>query len=260
MKLTTTTRSWRFLTLGCILLVILLPSAGRAQLIDVDFNANSTPGYTQSGAAVLGNAGDLWNGIVWSASQSSNFASLFDSMGITSGISLTFSAPAAFNAASYPQAGLPNGFYGTPYSNLMNDYLVAYPNQPGQFTLSGLQPTQDYQLLVYTDSAADGTGRQTNVTVSGLTVTQLTNAPLNPMFNQFVQGSNYLAFNVKPTQAGLLTVDFSAAVGEGDITGFQLVAVPEPSTLALMLVGGLGVVYLTVRRHLFSARRVSHQG
>jgi len=80
------------------------------------------------------------------------------------------------------------------------------------------------------------------------------------MFNQFVQGSNYLAFNVKPTQAGLLTVDFSAAVGEGDITGFQLVAVPEPSTLALMLVGGLGVVYLTVRRHLFSARRVSHQG
>ena len=148
MKLTTPTRSWRFLTLGCILLVILLPSAGRAQLIDVDFNANSTPGYTQSGAAVLGNAGDLWNGIVWSANQSSNFASLFDSMGITSGISLTFSAPAAFNAASYPQAGLPNGFYGTPYSNLMNDYLVAYPNQPGQFTLSGLQPSQDYQLLV----------------------------------------------------------------------------------------------------------------
>jgi hypothetical protein len=257
MKLTT--RSWRFLTLGCILLVVLLPSAGRAQLINVDFNADSTGTYTQSGAAVFGNAGDLWNGIVWSANQSSNFASLFDSMGITSGVTLTFSASTAFNAAAYPQAGLPNGFYGTPYSNLMNDYLVAYPNQPGQFTLSGLQPTQDYQLLVYTDSASDGGGRQTNVTVSGLTITQLTNAPLNPMFNQFVQGYNYLAFDVKPTQAGLLTVDFSAAVGEGDITGFQLVAVPEPATSALVLIGGLGIICLAVKRNLFAARRASHQ-
>src|SRR5579863_5943850 len=82
-------------------------SLSRAQLVNVDFNENNgvgwggggpNPGPTMSGAAVLGAAGDLWNGI--DVSSGTNIA-LNDANGNASPVTLTFTSGGGYDVNSF---------------------------------------------------------------------------------------------------------------------------------------------------------------
>src|SRR5580658_8423200 len=108
-----------FWFLGACKAGIILSSAGllQAQLIGVDFNNNSAgashggpnPGPTMSGAAVLGSAGDQWNGI---DVNSGSGISLFQSDGTPSTVTMTFTSGGGYDVYSF---GGSTPFTGTPY-------------------------------------------------------------------------------------------------------------------------------------------------
>ena len=97
-----------FLTFGVFPVGILILSANllQAQLIDVDFNNNSygadaggpDPGPTMSGAAVLGLAGDQWNGI---DVNNGTGIPLIYANGNNSPVTMTFTSGGGYDVNSY---------------------------------------------------------------------------------------------------------------------------------------------------------------
>src|SRR5882757_934492 len=108
-------RSSRFL--GGFLAGIIFFSAGllHAQLINVDFNRNDggSTGPTMSGAAVLGTAGDQWNGI---SVASGSGISLIYANGSASTVTMSFTSGGGWDAKNF---GGSTPFSGTSYDNLM---------------------------------------------------------------------------------------------------------------------------------------------
>lgn len=128
----------------------------QAQLIDVDFNNNGAasgpnPGPTMTGAAVLGAAGDQWNGVDVSSGTG---IPLKYANGSSSPVTMTFTSGGGYDANSF---GGFTPFAGTPYDALMEDYLFN-GGTPRTIALSGLAPVSFYNLVLYNagDQAAAG--------------------------------------------------------------------------------------------------------
>src|ERR1700728_3736001 len=145
-----TARRWvnsltrQFLPLAAAL-SLQLAGTVQAQLLDVDFNTNSSPpstggpavGPTMSGAAVLGAAGDKWNGI---DVTNGTGIPLFYANGSNSPVTMTFTSGGGYDVNSYYGS---TPFAGTPYDALMEDYLYN-SGVPQTVTLSGLKPISMY--------------------------------------------------------------------------------------------------------------------
>ena len=94
-------------------------AANGASVVDVQFSRD--PGLQQTGAAVIGSAGDTWNDFLGNVGS----GSLVDASGAASGISLSFSAALVYESdPNFTQ------FTGTPYANLMQGYLEQSNVQP----------------------------------------------------------------------------------------------------------------------------------
>ncbi|MGH7990852.1 MAG: hypothetical protein ACREDS_11780, partial [Limisphaerales bacterium] len=159
-----------FWFLGVFSAGIVFLSAGllQAQLMDVDFNENSSagsgggpnPGPTMSGAALLGTAGDQWNGINVSSGSG---ISLINADGSSSAVTMTFTSGGGYDVNSYSGS---TPFAGTPYDALMEDYL--YNSGVAQtITLSGLAANSTYNLVLYNAANGSAAGRTTYFTVNG---------------------------------------------------------------------------------------------
>ena len=212
-------------------------------LINVDFNAGLSPTY--SGAAVLGTAGDAWNGIVVNSAGGASNLALVDSSGMGSGVTLSYNTP-SMSVGGFSIFGSPlSPFQGTAYASLMQDYLYVIPSMgPATTTFSGLTAGGTYRLILYSsaDSIAPGQarGRDTGFTVHGVTEHVVQGSD-----SAFVEGSNYADFTAAADPLGNLSFttqgfpyvpspafpDFTRS--EGNLNGMQLSAVPEPSTLAM---------------------------
>ena len=212
----------------------------QAQLINVDFNQNNAvalgwggggvdPGPTMTGTAVLGSlAADQWNGI-----NVNNGAgiSLFDSTGAVTPVSMTFTSGGGFALPEPNWGGNVTPYAGGPWNNLMCDFLYTGPTV---VTLSGLAPSQAYQWVLY--SAANNAGRITDFTVNGNTLT----STYDNATTTLVEGVSYVNYgSVMSDGSGVLSVTVTAGVGatEGNLNGFQIQAVPEPGTFALVSAG-----------------------
>ena len=201
-------------------------SSLQAQLLNVDFNQNngvgwggggSNPGPTMSGAAVLGAAGDYWNGIDVS---SGSLLPLKYADGSSAPVRLTFTAGGGYDVHSFDGS---TPFDGTPYGALMEDYL--YTGGTAQnIVLSGLQPNAAYHLVLYNSADGGAAGRTTYFTANGITRASLWDASRNVL----TEGANYANFNsALSDSAGNLAIEYSGDGNlEGDLNGFQLQAAP----------------------------------
>jgi aryl-phospho-beta-D-glucosidase BglC (GH1 family) len=219
-KIKKSTRSFWEFSAGIIFL-----SAGllQAQLIDVGFNESSSassgvtgpnPGPTMSGAAVLGTAGDQWNGINVSSGSG---ISLINADGSSSAVTMSFTSGGGYDT------GGSTPFAGTSYDALMEDYL--YNDGISQIiTLSGLVPNSSYNLVVYNAADFNAAGRTTYFTVNGNTQSSVWNGASNTL----IAGVDYVDFpSALSDGSGNLVITYTGnGSTEGDIDGFQIQAAP----------------------------------
>jgi hypothetical protein len=222
----------------CIVLACMVSTASAA-LISIDLNGvrgTATP-VTYSGAAVIGAAGDVWNGYTIDNAvdrpvtpPQSGF--LFDSTG----------AATTVKFQTGPICGDEVGGLG---NALVND--VAYVrgpivDDPGAplsttLTLSGLAGNYDVYLYAgagHVKYSADFTiGSVTKGTAYG-----------SVFAGSWVEGTNYVKFSNVPTTGGILEITFAGDAdnpydgGYAVCNGLQIQSIPEPSTL-ILLIGGL---------------------
>jgi len=253
--------------LGAFSAGILLLSTGllHAQttpgLINVDFNGNSigtayagggvATGPTQTGAALIGSAGDSWNGIADSQLTFSSYPGGVSASGLAlsyangsaSGVSMSLTGDGTYDA-NEPNWGNTSAFTtaGSPYSNLMQDLI--YANNVDNVTLTGLGANQTFELVLY--NAGDqnvGAGRTSSFTVNGVTQTSFWNGTTSTL----IAGQTYVQYaSATSDGTGTLVITYGTGTGETDLDGFQLLAVPEPSTWAMLAAGG--VMLLGYRR------------
>jgi sugar lactone lactonase YvrE len=199
---------------------IIFSTAGilQAQLIDVDFN-NS--GSTMSGAAVLGTAGDLWNGI--SVSSGSGIH-LTNADGSASAVTMTFTGGGDY----YVGASTP--FAATSYNNLMDCYLFT-GGTAQTITLSGLATNSTYNLVLYNaaDYNAGASSRITYFTVNGNTQ----GSSWHANSSAFIAGVDYVQFaSALSDGSGKLVITYSGnGSAEGDVNGFQIQTVSGQATV-----------------------------
>jgi aryl-phospho-beta-D-glucosidase BglC (GH1 family) len=221
-----TTKPWLLLSLGLLLL-----SAGglHAQLIDIDFNQNNgvgwggggpNPGPTMTGAAVLGAAGDHWNGI--NVNTGTGLA-LFHADGSASPVNLTFTSSGGYDANSFSGS---SPFAGTPYDALMEDYLFA-SGTAQTITLSGLAANSSYKVVLYNAANAGAAGRTTYFTINGNTLASTWDA----VSKTLIAGVDYVMFPLALSDAsGNIIITYTGnGSGEGDVDGLQIQ--PAPLTL-----------------------------
>ena len=196
----------------------------QAQLINVDFNQNNgvgwggggpNPGPTMSGAAVLGTAGDQWNGI---NVNSGSGISLSNADGSASPVKLTFTPAGGYDANSF---GGSTPFANTPYNALMQDYLYN-GGAPQTITLSGLAPNSMFDLVLYNAADHGAAGRITYFTVNGIPQSSTWNGTSSSL----IAGVDYVEFSSALSDAsGKLVISYNGDGNlEGDIDGFQVQA------------------------------------
>lgn len=139
-------------------------TVANATLFNVDINAGTSATY--NGAAVIGSAGNLWNGL--NGGNAFNGTVLFDTGGKSNLlVTASLSCPVGSGpAASYD----PNGQTKPVPLDLMGDYACgAGTLNELVFTFGHLAPFngQPYTLVVY--SAGDYIGEACNITVNGVT-------------------------------------------------------------------------------------------
>ncbi|HXB59979.1 MAG TPA: hypothetical protein VNU95_10450 [Candidatus Acidoferrales bacterium] len=195
-------------------------------LIDVNFNTNSlvstgggvTFGPAMSGAAVLGEAVDQWNGI--KVSSSGTGIPLIYANGSNSPVTMTFTSAGGYNVFSYSGT---TPFVSSPYEPLMENYL--YNGRLGTFapqtiTLSGLAANSAYNLVLYNAADTAGAARTTYFTVNSTTLSSTWDGASSTL----IAGTDYVEFATAMSDgSGNLAINWTGnSTTEGDINGFQI--------------------------------------
>ncbi len=222
------TQSSRFSIVLAIGIGLQSASLLQAQLINVDFNQNNgvgwggggpDPGPTMSGAALIGTAGDYWNGI--NVNSGINLSMKYAN-GSNAPVRMTFTSGGGYDANSF---GGSTPFAGSPGGALMEDYL--YNGGTNQtIMLSALATNSAYNLVLYNaaDAGAGAAGRITFFTVNGITK----NSVWDASSSTWIAGIDYVNFTSALSDgSGNLVITYTGSGSmEGDINGFQIQAAP----------------------------------
>lgn len=200
-----------------------------------------------TGPAYLGSAGDQWNQFV-------NPNGLDAYLTNTAG-QLTSAQLAWMGTGTVASAATNNTFYPL----LMNYYL--FNNVGGSITvgITGLVPDSSYNLALYSASwDASGDIRSENFTVVGSAVNSYyaTGNPVASFDPTSTPLNNFNYLTVTSSALGTLTITetdgYDNQNGEVDLNGFQLQgqfnAIPEPTPMAVLGLGALGLLVRRKRR------------
>jgi len=206
-----------------------------------DSNGRLDDVYADQG--VLPSTGNTWNGVESPASGSITESNLLDAQGSSTTVGFNLAAP----SGSWSHAKL---------SNLPNELLVNYASlertdqstaNEATLTISGLTAGVLHDVAIYAQGDVDGQGGE--FTLGSQTKT----TSADPLDVNFDEGVNYITLSGQADGNGELEITWRNLVdGNGSVerwsalNGFQVQAVPEPASLALMGLGGL----MMLRRRL----------
>jgi hypothetical protein len=229
-------------------------AATQAQsVISVNIDNNSTvnptggPNSNQAGVVLSPNWNDSYyqNGTPY---WNNSVANLMDNSGATTTASYTCSAYwSAYSVLGSHPGQDADGSYNR---ELLNGYFNVQGAE--SIAISGIS-YGTYDIYVYFN--ADVAGRAGAVGIGATTYSFSTVGPAS------VNGANGLFLQTTDTASGNPTADYAVFTGLtgssqtifennpswGGINGFQIVAVPEPSSMALAVVGGFGVLLMNRR-------------
>ena len=229
--------------IAAVALAVVLSPMARAGLINVQFGCTAgvacadagTSSTLQTGSAVIGNPGDVWNLV----SGDSGLGTTGSGVPLVDAIGAATSATVSWTSLFEYVTPAPGGFGSTPQANLMDSYLV---NKTGtdSIAIAGLIPGADYSLYVITQGDLYSGGRVSQFSVNGGPT--VTTAPADYTASTYVSGQNYERFDTSADLSGTIAIVYASANGEADINGFQLfttaTAAPEPGGISLAI-GGL---------------------
>ena len=246
-------------------LLVCWSASAQATLINVDFHtAGHSTEYVQTGAAVWGSAGDVWDTL--SPNQFKYLPpivcpvyALVDSTGAATTATITSLINGVYN-------GTPTSYASDEYStggtamdlgtaNLMTEYVQARSygsslNNPVKLEIAGLPANADFSMVVYGGhkyanwstvfTLSAGNGGDTATTTGA---TRKISDGVGVAYN-FLDGCT--------DAAGKVTLEFWVASGssgnQAAFNGFQLDVVPEPSTLVLLATGLIGLLCYAWRK------------
>lgn len=242
-------------SLAVTAMVLALPTnAGAQLLLNIQLNGDGTAASQQSGAAATGTAGDFWNNVAVTTPGPSNILSQSSGFLMSDGSTLS---PVTLTVFNVDGSGV-GGNSGTPVDAPILKYFVgnntfANPG-PSIVTIGGLNPGDTYNLYWYATADHQGVGGTFSVNGGATQSTWANNAygPPTPAFTQGNPGDYVLFSNVVVNGSGQLIVEGTISNEPQYVVfnGFQLEAVPEPTTVAAMVLGlgFLGYRKLSVRR------------
>lgn len=220
--------------------------SAEASVVSINFSNNADGNLDPSDTAGV-YAASYWNNV------SSSTSGLIDETGAATSIGVSFSGVGFWYDGAVSTS--------TPDGKLFRRYMDIQQS-PVEFTLSGFDPQQTYQIYVYSDG--DNTNVGTPVTrgsffsIGDQEVTILDEAGVN-FSGSFVEvpvgsdaSGNYTVFTVSGLDSYVLTgmgllLDSNDGYYRAPLSAIQIVAVPEPSVAGLMGVFG-GLSFLLLRR------------
>ncbi len=215
--------------------VTLLPVSGT--LVNVDFNSSGpdTSVGTFSGTGVLGDG--TWNAITAAQSgQSLGATSLLDSTGAASGIQVSIpSYQGAWNLASQTASS---------WKPLLGDWIyLNTESSTATITLSGLGASTRWNLVFY---GANGNARGSDFTIDAITKRTTDSGGFG---TTLTEGDEYIQFdNILSDGSGNISIGWENYGVAAPLNGFQIVSVPEVSTLSMFALIGVSCMMVYYRR------------
>jgi len=197
---------------------------------------------TTAGVIPAINWNDGWNEN--GAQPSATVNNLWDNSGANSGASIIYSSSDGWQI-NWSHAG-PDAD-GTYNRELLNGYIDSGSPNSTTIAISSI-PYSSYEIIVYLSSDQSGRAGTANIGSTTYDFSTLGSSEVsgaNALFTQTTDttGANpaadYATFTGLTGSSQTITVLVN---GGGGIPGFQIVAVPEPGTLALAAMGGIGVL------------------
>lgn len=205
---------------------------------------------TTAGVVPAVNWNDAWNeGLAGSTSATVN--NLWNSLGNNSGASITWSCADLWQIQQNHTGADADGTYNR---EMLNGYLDSNSGASTSSTIAiSVIPYSAYDLYVYFSS--DTAGRAGTVSLGGTPFDFSTIGPGE------TSGASAVLTQTTDTTGGNPSADYavftdltgtsqtitSLVNGGGGIAAFQIVATPEPGTMALAVMGGFGVLLLKRR-------------
>lgn len=197
-----------------------------AVLINMDFAKDA--GAIQTGAGVdLGSVGDFWNQVDTEANVFVTELKDSDEVGVVgSGLTWSDELQSTIHAET--------GNMGD-WNDLMHDSSFVGGNDTATATITVPFANAAYTLYLY--GTSNSAGQDSIFSVAGANEGQITLT--SPDLDGPVLGEDYAIFTGTTNGSGEIVVTFSTVTNFASFNGFQLDVVPEPSSLALLGLGGL---------------------
>jgi hypothetical protein len=225
---------------------VLASTAAMAEVINVDFGSTDGASGVYVGTAAAPDLGTLWNGVIPAANvtpfASYTSSTLADSLGNATAATVTLSNTWVYDGAADSVIA----------PALMLDYAFTQASgAAASFTVSidGLVPGGLYDLYLYSDTGI----QRTTFNVGG----DVKNVLNTPAQNAWTLGTNYQLYSSIPATGGSIAVtvsgnDFDPITQTGAfygvLNGLQVVAVPEPSSIAMLAAAAFGLAAFIRRK------------